>query len=94
VTHASTTLAGQVALEASEPDIRNLPPASGAEVTLSRALEIILAGLPSSSHALALPSLGLPLFLFNLQSSQLCALYCSYWRIIFFAYLFMTTIFC
>jgi hypothetical protein len=78
VTHASMALAGQVDLEANEPDIRNLLPATGAEVTPSRALEIVPADLPSSSHAPALPALGLPLFLSNLQVSQLCALYCSY----------------
>jgi hypothetical protein len=94
VTRVSTALAGQVALEASEPDTRSLPPAYGAEVTPSRALEIIPADLPSSSHAPVLPALGLPLFLSNLQVSQLFAFYCSYWRIIFFAYLSMTTGFC
>ena len=61
---------------------------------LSSALEIVPADPPSSSHAPALPALGLPLFLSNLQVSQLFALYCSYWRIIFFAYLSMTTGFC
>jgi hypothetical protein len=81
-THASTALAGQVALEASEPDIRSQPPTGRAEVTPSHALEIVLADLPSSSHAPTLSALGLPLFLSNLQVSQLCALYCSYWRII------------
>jgi hypothetical protein len=91
VTHVSTSLAGQVALEASEPDARSMSPADGVEVTPSHALEIIPPDLPSSSHAPTLPALGLPLFLSNLQVSQLFALYCSYWRIIFFAYLFMTT---
>jgi hypothetical protein len=84
-------LAGQVTLDANEPDARSLPPASGAEVTPSRALEIVPVDLPSSSHAPTHPALGLPLFLSNLQVSQLFALYCSYWRIIFFAYLSMTT---
>jgi hypothetical protein len=91
VTHVSTTLAGQVALEVSEPDARSLSPAGGAEVTLSRALEIVLADLPSSNHAPTLPAFGLPLFLSNLQVCQLFALYCSYWQIIFFAYLSLTT---
>jgi hypothetical protein len=91
VTRVSTALAGQVALEISEPNARSLLPTGGAEVTPSRALEIDPANLPSSSHALVLPVLGLPLFLFNLQVSQLFAFYCSYWRIIFFAYLSMTT---
>jgi hypothetical protein len=70
VTHISTALAGQVALEASEPDARSLPPADGADVPLSHALEIIPADLPSSSHAPNLPALGLPLFLSNLQVSH------------------------
>jgi hypothetical protein len=87
-------LAGQVALEASEPDIRSLPPAGGAEVTPSRALEIVPTDLPSSSHAPALPVLGLPLFLSNLQVSQFFALYRLHWRIMFFAYLSMTTRLC
>jgi hypothetical protein len=79
VMHVSTALAGQVALKACEPDGRSLPPADGAEVPPSHALEIIPADLPSSSHAPTLPSLGLPLFLSNLQVSQLFAFYCSYW---------------
>jgi hypothetical protein len=94
VTHVSMALAGQGALEVSEPDSRSMPPADGTEVTSSRALEIVPADLPSSSHAPTLPALGLPLFLSNLQVSQLFALYCSYWRNIFFAYLSMTTGFC
>jgi hypothetical protein len=80
VTHVSTALAGQVALETSELGTRSLLPANGAEVTPSRALEIIPADLPSSNHAPNLPTLGLPLFL-----------YCSFRQIIFFAYLSMTT---
>jgi hypothetical protein len=78
-THASTTLTGQVALEVGEPDARSLLPASGAEVTPGRALEIVPADLPSSSHAPTLPALGLPLFLSNLQVSQPFALYCPFW---------------
>jgi hypothetical protein len=78
VTRVSKALAGQVALEAYELDARSLPPADGAEVTPSHGLEIIPADLPSSSHASTLPALGLPLFLSNLQVSQLFALYCSY----------------
>ena len=66
MTHVSTALAGQGALEVSEPDARSLPPASGAEVTPSHVLEIVPADLPSSSHAPTLPALGLPLFLSNL----------------------------
>jgi hypothetical protein len=94
VTHVSTALACQVALEVSEPDARSLPPAGGAKVTSSHALEIVPADLPSSSHAPTLPAFGLPLFLSNLQVSQPFALYCSYWRISFCAYLSMTTGFC
>jgi hypothetical protein len=66
VTHVSTALAGQGALEVNKPDARSLPPASGAEVTPSRVLEIVPADLPSLSHAPTLPALGLPLFLSNL----------------------------
>jgi hypothetical protein len=71
VTHVSMALAGQLALEASEPDERSLPPVDGAKVTPSHALEIIPADLPSLSHAPTLPALGLPLFISNLQVSQL-----------------------
>jgi hypothetical protein len=46
VTHVSTALAGQVALEANKPDARSLPPADGAEVTPSHALKIIPADPP------------------------------------------------
>jgi hypothetical protein len=66
VTRASTTLTGQVALEVGEPDAMSLLPAGGAKVTPSCALEIVPTDLPSSSHAPALPVLGLPLFLSNL----------------------------
>jgi hypothetical protein len=78
-TRASTALTGQVALEVGEPDARSLLPAGGDEVTPSRALEIVLADLPSSSYAPALPAMGLPLFLSNLQVSQPFALYCPSW---------------
>jgi hypothetical protein len=94
VRRVSTAFTGQVALEVSEPDARSLLPTDGAEVTSSRALEIVPADLPSSSHAPALPALGLPLFLSSLQVSQPFAFYCSYWRIIFFSYMSMTTRFC
>jgi hypothetical protein len=76
VTRVSTAFTGQVALEVSEPDVRSLLPAGGVEVTPSCALEIVPADLPSSSHAPALPALGLPLFLSNLQVSQPFASYC------------------
>ena len=92
--HASTVLNGLVALEVGELDARSLLPAGGAEITPDDALQIVPADLPSSSHAPALPALGLPLFLSNLQVSQPFALYCSYRRIIFFAYVSMTTRFC
>jgi hypothetical protein len=52
--------------------------AGGAEVTPDSALQIIPADLPSSSHASVPPTLGLPLFLFNLQVSRPLALCCSY----------------
>jgi hypothetical protein len=75
---ASTALTGQVALEVGEPDARNLLFAGGAEVTPGSALEIVPVDLPSSSHAPALPALGLPLSLSNLQVNWPFALYCSY----------------
>jgi hypothetical protein len=77
-THASMALTGQVALEVGEPDARSLLSAGGAEVTPGGALQIVPAYLPSSSHAPAPPTLGLPLFLSNLQVSWSFALYCSY----------------
>jgi hypothetical protein len=91
VTHTSTALASQVALEVSDPNAKSLPLADGAEVTPSHDLKIIPTDLPSTSHAPTLPALGLPMFLSNLRVSQLLALYCSYWRIIVSAYLFTTT---
>jgi hypothetical protein len=91
VTHVSAALAGLVALEASKPDARSLLPADGAKVPPSHALDIIPADLPSSSNVPTLPTLGLPMFLSNLQVSQIFAFYCSYWRISFFAYLSMIT---
>jgi hypothetical protein len=77
VTHLSTALAGLVTLEASEPDARSLPPADGAEVPPSHAFDIIPADLPSSSNVSTVPALGLPLFLSNLQVSQLSLFYYS-----------------
>jgi hypothetical protein len=73
VMHLSTALAGLVALEASEPDARSLPPADGAEVPPSHALDIIPTDLPSSRNVPTLPTLGLPLFLSNLQLIKLFA---------------------
>jgi hypothetical protein len=89
VTHLSTTLAGLVTLEASEPDARSLPPADGVEVPLTHDFDIIPADLPSSNNVSTLPALGLPLFLSNLQVSQLSLFYCSHWQTSFFAYLFI-----
>jgi hypothetical protein len=87
VTHLSMALVGLVTLEASEPDARSLPPADGAEVPPSHAFDIIPANLPSSSNVSTLPALGLPLFLSDLQVSQLSLFYCSHWQISFFSYL-------
>jgi hypothetical protein len=66
VTHLSTALAGLVTLEASDPDVRSLPPADEAEVPPSRAFDIVAVDIPSSSNVSILPGLGLPLFLTNL----------------------------
>ena len=76
--HASTSLAGQVALEVGELDARSLLSAGGAEVTPDNALHIVPADLPSSSHAPAPPALGLPLFPSNFQVSRSFALCCLY----------------
>jgi hypothetical protein len=76
--HASTVLNGLVALEVGELDARSLLPAGGAEITPDDALQIVPADLPSSSHDIAPPALGLPLFLSNLQVNQPLALRCSY----------------
>jgi hypothetical protein len=67
VTSPSTALVGPVTLEVSDSDAGNLPPAVGAEVSLSDALNIASADtLPSDSTQMP-PSLGFPLFLSNLQ---------------------------
>jgi hypothetical protein len=71
VTHLSMALAGLVSLEASEPDARSLPSADGVKIPPSHAFDIIPPDLPSSSNAPTLAALGLPLFLSNLQVSQL-----------------------
>jgi hypothetical protein len=70
VTNLSTTLVGPVTLDTSDPDVGNLPPANGAEVSQSDALNIIPVNAPSTSSASILPALGLPLFLSNLQVSR------------------------
>jgi hypothetical protein len=64
-----TALVGPVTLEASDPDARNPPPAVGAEVSLSDALNIVSVKTPSSERAPMPPALGFPLFLSNLQVS-------------------------
>jgi hypothetical protein len=89
VTHLSAALAGLVTLEASDPDARSMPPADEAEVPLSHAFDIIPIDIPSSSNVSTLPALGLPLFLSNLQASQLLLFYCSHRQTRFFAYLFI-----
>jgi hypothetical protein len=71
VTHLSAALSGLVTLEASDPDVRSMSPADEVEVSLSRAFNIIPIDIPSSSSAPILPALDLPLFLSNLQVSQL-----------------------
>jgi hypothetical protein len=77
--HASAALTGQVALEVGELDMRGLLSASGVEVTPDNVLQIVPTDLPSPSHAIAPPALGLPLFLSNLQVSQSSALHCIYY---------------
>jgi hypothetical protein len=52
-TRASTALAGQVALEVGELDMRGLLSAGGVEVIPDNALQIVHADLPSSSRATA-----------------------------------------
>jgi hypothetical protein len=71
VTRPPAALAGSVTLEASEPDARGLLPADGVKVPPSHALDIIPTDLPSLSNVPTLPTLGLPLFLSNLQVNQL-----------------------
>jgi hypothetical protein len=78
VARASTALTRQVVLEVSELDARSMLSSGGAEVTPDSALQIVLAKLPSSSHAPAPPALGLPLFLSNLHVSWSFALCCTY----------------
>jgi hypothetical protein len=72
--HASTVLDGQVALEVGELDARSLMSAGRAKITPDDALQIVPADLPSSRHDTAPPTLGLPLFLSNLQVSWPLAL--------------------
>jgi hypothetical protein len=71
VTHLSVALASLVTLEASDPDAGSLLPTDEAEVSPSRAFDIVPVDIPSSSNASILPAMGLPLFLSNLQVNQL-----------------------
>jgi hypothetical protein len=71
VTHLSAALAGLVILEVSDPDARSLPLADEAEVSPSRAFNIVPVDISSTRSAPILPALGLPLFLSNLQVNQL-----------------------
>jgi hypothetical protein len=77
--HASMVSNKQVALEVGELDARSLVSAGGAKLTPSNVLQIVPADIPPSSHDIAPPDLGLPLFFSNLQVSQLFAFYCSSW---------------
>jgi hypothetical protein len=70
VTSLPTALVGPVTLEASDPDAGNLPPAVGAEVSPSDALNIVPVSAPSTDSASMPPGLGFPLFLSNLQVSR------------------------
>jgi hypothetical protein len=65
VTHLSVALAGLVTLEVSDLNARSLPPTDEAEVPPSRAFDIVVVDIPSSSNVSTLPALGLPLFLYK-----------------------------
>jgi hypothetical protein len=69
VTNLPTALVGPVTFEASDSDAGNPPPAVGAEVSPSDALNIVHIHDPTIDSASMLPALGLPLFLSNLQVS-------------------------
>ena len=69
VTNLAAALVGPVTLEASDSDAGNPPPAVGAEVSPSDALNIVHIHDPTIDSASMLPALGLPLFLSNLQVS-------------------------
>jgi hypothetical protein len=75
--HASTASNKQVTLEVSKLDARSLVSVTGAELTPDNVLQIVPADIPPSSHDIAPPDLGFPLFLSNLQVSQLLAFYRS-----------------
>jgi hypothetical protein len=70
VTNLSAALVDPVTLEASDPDTGNPPSTAGAEYSSSDALNIVPDNAPSTGSASMLPTLGLPLFLSNLQMSQ------------------------
>jgi hypothetical protein len=74
VTKLSAALVSPVTVEASDPDARSLLHADGAEVSPSRAFNIIPVDAPSTSSAPMLSALGLPLFLSNIQVNQLLLL--------------------
>jgi hypothetical protein len=74
VTNLSIALVDPVTLEDSDSYDRNPLPADGAEASPSCALNIVPVDAPSTSNALMLPALGLPLFLSNLQVSRLLLL--------------------
>jgi hypothetical protein len=74
VTNLSAALVGLVTLEASDVDVRSPLPADGAEVSPSRAFNIVPVDAPSTSSAPMLSALGLSLFLSNLQVNQLLLL--------------------
>jgi hypothetical protein len=91
VTHLSAALASLVTLEASDPDTRSLPPADEAEVPPSHAFDIVPVDIPSTSNVSILPTLGLPLFLSNLQVNQLSFFTVHTGKLALFAYLFIIT---
>jgi hypothetical protein len=70
VTSLPTALVGPVTLQAGDPDAGNLPPAIGAEVSSSDALNIAPVNAPSIDSASMPPALGFPLFISNLQVSR------------------------
>jgi hypothetical protein len=63
----SAALVDPITLEANDSNARNPLPADGAEVSPSHDFNIVPIDAPSTSSALMLPALGLPLFLSNLQ---------------------------
>jgi hypothetical protein len=84
LTHLSAALAGLVTLEASDPDARSLPPVDEAEVPPSGAFDIIPVDIPSSSNVSILSTMGLPLFLSNLQVNQILLFTIHTGKLVFF----------